>query len=114
MVQLLVAFFALGTFVNYHELDPASWPCTLGVWLPLAPFFKPLLPAMWYVLFIALSNGKAPLLRSVDDNAWTNTMLSMVMVLLASWFLVSFVMLGPLLLIVSSQMLFFCGLTLVF
>jgi hypothetical protein len=54
---------------------------------------------MWYVLFVALSNGKAPLLRSVDDNAWTNTMLAMVTLLLGSWLIIAGVMLGPLLFI---------------
>jgi hypothetical protein len=40
-----VAFYAMGGFMNYHALaEDMPLSCTLAIWVPLAPFFKPLLP----------------------------------------------------------------------
>ena len=65
--QLLVCCFAMGTFVNYHEIHETSFMCRFLIWFPLAPFYKPLLPSMWYILFISLSDGKSDL-RSVEGS----------------------------------------------
>jgi hypothetical protein len=83
--QLLTACCALGTFFFWADYHPDDIRCTAFVWLPLAPFFRPLLPATWYLFFMLVSNGKDDELRALHDNAWTNTMVWITITLFAGW-----------------------------